>query len=292
MIIGISGKKQSGKSTVGKIIQWLIYIDDIEKRQKDWPLKGNISFNSFMTIMDTNNISSWQLKSFAGKLKQCVSIITGCKVEDLENEEFKNNSLGKVWINKHKNWIYVEELNKTNTDISKLLKEGTLELIGTDLYRLTTLDRELVYRELLQKLGTDVCRNIHPDFWVNALFADYNIIDEKIILAKVRAGRPHSLPEYPNWIITDVRFLNELKAIEDRGGFVIRVNRRWIVSEDDKGNRLSIHRMNPEFLTGKPEHPSETALDNHNFKYVINNDGTIEELIEQVREILIKEKII
>ena len=39
-------------------------------------------------------------------------------------------------------------------------------------------------------------------------------------------------------------------------------------------------------------HPSETALDNHSFDYTIDNNGTIEELIEKVREILIKEKVI
>lgn len=40
------------------------------------------------------------------------------------------------------------------------------------------------------------------------------------------------------------------------------------------------------------EHPSETALDNHPFDYVIDNNGSIEELIEKVKEILIKEKIV
>ena len=41
-----------------------------------------------------------------------------------------------------------------------------------------------------------------------------------------------------------------------------------------------------------PEHISETALDDAKFDYVIENNGTIEELIEQVKKILIKEKII
>jgi hypothetical protein len=44
--------------------------------------------------------------------------------------------------------------------------------------------------------------------------------------------------------------------------------------------------------TRKIEHESETALDNAKFDYEIINDGTIEELIEKVKEILIKEKII
>ena len=39
-------------------------------------------------------------------------------------------------------------------------------------------------------------------------------------------------------------------------------------------------------------HPSETALDDAEFDYEIINDGTIEDLIEKVKEILIKENII
>lgn len=33
---------------------------------------------------------------------------------------------------------------------------------------------------------------------------------------------------------------------------------------------------------------SEKALDNAEFDYIINNDGTLQELIDKVREILIK----
>jgi len=40
------------------------------------------------------------------------------------------------------------------------------------------------------------------------------------------------------------------------------------------------------------KHLSETALDNYSFDYTIDNNGTIEELIIKVKEILIKEKLI
>jgi hypothetical protein len=39
-------------------------------------------------------------------------------------------------------------------------------------------------------------------------------------------------------------------------------------------------------------HPSETALDDAKFDYEIINDGEIVDLIEKVKTILIKEKII
>jgi hypothetical protein len=41
-----------------------------------------------------------------------------------------------------------------------------------------------------------------------------------------------------------------------------------------------------------PAHASETALDDAEFDYKIINDGTIEDLVEKVRAILIKEELI
>jgi hypothetical protein len=74
--------------------------------------------------------------------------------------------------------------------------------------------------------------------------------------------------KYPNWIITDVRFPNEAQAIVDRGGIMIRINRT------DKS------RINAD-------HPSETALDNWDgFNYIIDNNGTIEDLHAHAEAIL------
>jgi len=39
-------------------------------------------------------------------------------------------------------------------------------------------------------------------------------------------------------------------------------------------------------------HPSEIALDDAYFDHVISNDGTIEDLIEKVRQVLTIERII
>ena len=106
----------------------------------------------------------------------------------------------------------------------------------------------MTVRELLQKLGTEAMRNgLHTNVWVNALFADYSA--------------------QSNWIITDMRFPNELKAVKDKGGITIRIER------DGSTNQL-------ENL-----HLSETALDDAAFDYVIYNNGTMEELIKKVREI-------
>ena len=97
----------------------------------------------------------------------------------------------------------------------------------------------LTVREILQYIGTDVLRSIQPNCWVNATF--------------------NSIEDDESVVISDVRFPNEIKAIQDRGGIVIR-------------------------LTRKPtnmDHSSETLLDNYDgFDIVYHNDcETVEETL-------------
>lgn len=65
------------------------------------------------------------------------------------------------------------------------------------------------------------------------------------------------------------------------------------ISKNNKfSNITNIKSSLSKEIVNSKEHPSETALDNYTFDYTIDNNGTIEELVEKVREILIKEKII
>lgn len=222
MIIGVNGKIGSGKDTVGRIIQYLMLNENTTKYfVKDW-------INKEHYLLDTH--SNWEIKKFAGKLKQIASILTGATLEQLEDQDFKKQEMGPEW--------------------------------------------GITYRELLQKLGTEAMRNgLHENVWVNALFADYNVTgynytgcENKVIQGEWK---------YPNWIITDMRFPNEMDAVKAKGGITIRVNR-------DNGTRAI--DLNP--------HPSETALDNHKFDYVIDNDGSISDLIDKVKNILTLNNII
>lgn len=100
-------------------------------------------------------------------------------------------------------------------------------------------------RELLQRFGTEVGRSISPTLWVDALFTDYN--------------------ESDNWIVPDVRFPSEVKAIKDRGGILIRVNRNTGFTDS---------------------HPSEIALDDyHDWDYEIDN-GDLDTTILEVQKIM------
>lgn len=75
MIIGLSGKYQSGKDTVGKLIQKILY----EKKPHDVVL------------------SEWGIKKFAGKLKEMAALFLGVSVPAFENQRFKEKVLGPEW---------------------------------------------------------------------------------------------------------------------------------------------------------------------------------------------------
>ena len=180
--------------------------------------------------------SGFDTKKFAGKLKAMGSLLTGIPVGKFEDQDFKKTNLGPEW---------------------------SYELVGEDWVDGKPALVPMTVRTLLQKLGTEAMRDgLHTNVWVNALFADYKAI----------GWEPEDVS---NWIITDMRFPNELEAVKDRGGITIRVTR-------DNGTRAI--DIDP--------HPSETALDNSTFDYEIVNDGTIKELAEKVQIILIKEGIL
>lgn len=217
MIIGISGKSQSGKDEVGKIIQYLTCKTT------------GLSFEQFKNNEWLNITASWQVIKFADSIKKIVCLLTGCTRKQLEDQDFKNSRLPKEW-----NYSYGEN------------QIGGIRKIVGDVHQYT-------YREFLLKLGDLLREEVHPNVFVNPLM---NLIDEC---------------KDENIVVSDVRLSIEFKEIKKRNGILIRVNKD---------------------LISKIDSYTETALDNYPFDYVIENNSSIEDLIEKVREILIKEKII
>jgi hypothetical protein len=244
-ILGINGKIGSGKDTVGQIIQYL----DWYKAANSQGLSTNMSFEEWLKIKTASfpfNHKHWEIKKFAGKLKQIASILTGATLEQLEDQDFKKLEMGPEW--------------------------------------------GITYRELLQKLGTEAMRNgLHENVWVNALMADYKngaSIEIKDVNATFMGSKIESVKvkqEESKWIITDMRFPNEMEAVKAKGGITIRVNRPYSTTG---GNGIPATFSQTQF------HPSETALDNHEFDYVIDNNGTISDLIDKVKNILTQENLI
>jgi hypothetical protein len=212
--------------------------------------------------------SNWQIKKFATKVKEICSLLTGIPVKDFEKEEVKSSYLGEEW-----DYIKFESSGK-----KVMNRKEYLDYIAGTTFMHTKLDfNRMTVRELLQKVGTDAMRDvIHPDVWVNALMKDYR---DKVDFDK-------SLPPNKNWLITDVRFPNEAKAIKDRGGIVVRVNRPS-VRKEEVTNALTGEKDYFHVHYPKDEHPSETALDGYQFDYIIDNSGSIEDLIRKTKEFLI-----
>jgi hypothetical protein len=134
MIIGISGYSGSGKDTIGTIIQYLNSPNpqsSIEQMCAD--------YSEYEYWLDEQ--SGWEIRKFAGKLKDIASHLTGIDIEDFEDQEFKKTNLGPEWD------YQIDQFNPV---------------------------QKMTVRDFLQKLGTDAMRmGLHDNVWVNALMADY-----------------------------------------------------------------------------------------------------------------------
>ena len=247
-LLGIGGKANSGKDLVGRIIQYL--TSGAEEKYTFEEYEEN--FPKFGTIL--GYLPNWEIKKFADKLKDIVCLLIGCTRQQLENREFKEKELGEEWGV----WKVVKNDGTQFGGIHENKKDAEFTLSICSWSNCQVVFEKMTPRKMLQQVGTDLFRNqLHPNTWVNATFANY---------------------QDDNWIITDMRFPNELEAVKKHNGITIRIN-RGLVERTGK-------------MIQGPEHISETALDDAEFDYVIENDCTIDDLIEKVREILIKENII
>lgn len=73
----------------------------------------------------------------------------------------------------------------------------------------------MTVREVLQYVGTDMFRGLDPSVWVNAC------------LNQIKSEQPELA------LVSDVRFENEVKAIQNFGGFVVGLNRNPFKNNTD-----------------------------------------------------------
>lgn len=273
MIYGFGHKKQTGKNTAVKIWQaldiWhneLIDAHILNEHEHDTAFVKYVLTNQHLT-----EYSDFEQKSFAYKIKQIVCILIGCTMEQLEDPVFKETPLPKSWwkwrlqitdLNGNLRFDYIDYNNTTEEyELYNLGAGEQLNSFGLE---------KLTPRGLLQLLGTECGREIlHPNIWVNSLFSEYD--------------------KTANWLISDVRFPNEAERIKSRGGKLIKVTRRLggYISDLPEGSPLQ------HLERGLEIHESEKALtDYEDWDYVIENVGTIDDLIVRIKEIMIREKVI
>lgn len=154
------------------------------------------------------------------------------------------------------------ELLEGDTEVSRKWREEP------DVYWSEKFGKEFSPRLALQLMGTEAGRNVfHTDVWV-------------ISLLNRAKGK--------DVVVTDVRFKNEIKYIQDNGGIIIRVKRgdepEWY------NDLLTLKTANKRNLYmamgGLGIHQSEWDWVGSEFDYVIENDGTINDLGNKVDELL------
>jgi len=128
----------------------------------------------------------------------------------------------------------------------------------------------LTPRWVLQYWGTEVCRRgFHDDIWIASL-------ENKLRNSK------------DNVVISDCRFPNEISSIRNAGGKIVWVQRGALPEWYDtalKANQGSIVAIND--LKMKKIHASETSWVGTEFDAVLDNNGTIDNLYQQVKTLVI-----
>jgi hypothetical protein len=280
-LIAIQGKYGSGKDLTTSIIQELLEPDtkaynDNELTLYNQSLEGFLLKNfDYEPYKPQYKEYQWQNKKFATKLKEIVSMLTGYTLAELELRETKDIRLSSY--------------------------------------------NNITIRELMQQVGTNL-RAITEDIWINVLFKDYQKrVGQRVM--KDKNGYPYSIETLRNndhWIISDLRYKNEAKAIKDRGGVLIRINRESNIvqqcstlahndlltkfgndvfdidnddveyyKEDMQKHYDELYDKYFEIEQLKRNHISETDLDDYEgFDFIIDNNGTIEDLREKVKDIL------
>jgi len=230
LIIALSGKKRSGKNTAANFI-----AASFLKRSRDIvdfkinklglieARKNNHYFtveeNEFNKIFEDTDI---KLYSFADYLKQFCMNIFSLTNNQVYGEEKEKNSLTNIKL-----------YDLIDMSLSLLYKFTNDEKF----IKCNILDNNeyLTSRQILQIFGTEICRKIDPNCWVNGTISIIKKDNKKIA------------------IIMDCRFPNEIEAINTIGGKTIRLLRS---------------------VAGKDEHVSETVLDNYprdKFNLIIDN---------------------
>jgi hypothetical protein len=241
-ILAFSGKKQSGKNTLCNFIH-------------GYQLKSYNLIDAF-EIADTGDIVvETSIREENGKISKGKGRIDVTRLDI----EFAVWAMDNIWpFVKH--YAFATALKEIAIGLFNIPRES---VYGTDEQKNTPTQYKwedmpvkikgksgfMTGREFMQYFGTDLCRKMYPDIWTDRTIKD--ILAEESNLA----------------IISDARFENEVKAVQNAGGKVIRLTRT---------------------IEGEDYHSSELALDNYDgFDAVIDTQNLgIEESCQKLIEII------
>lgn len=124
-------------------------------------------------------------------------------------------------------------------------------------------------RTLLQEIGTEIVRANNPTFWIDYIM-NMTIFSQGI---------------WDYIIIPDTRFPNEIDSWKKlESDYIHFLGESFCTTNSIRVTRFTDNELTKEQLN----HSSETALDNYNFDFYIDNNGTLNDLKPQIKEVLTK----
>jgi len=107
-----------------------------------------------------------------------------------------------------------------------------------DIYGWDVAKQNLIVRSMLQNLGVGARKVFDDSFWIGQAF--------------------YEMDATTNYVITDVRFINEAETVKNNGGYVWRVKRSGVEAVNS--------------------HVSESEMDGYKVDMILSNGGTLDEL--------------
>lgn len=210
-ILGISGKKQSGKTTAGNFLFGCAMLSNeiveyahinnegelvVPYESGNGQIKPCIfpvdSFHPKMISFMSDNVwSEIKIYNFADNLKRlCIDILGLTERQCYGTDEEKNS-----------------RTNIRNPDIPTDAKIPTITMTA---------------REVMQYVGTDFFRKIYPQVWVDST------------IRRVEKDSPQLA------VVVDCRFPNEVEGIQNSGGKVIRLTRNILGDKDQHDSETAL----------------------------------------------------
>lgn len=264
-IIGFSGKIGAGKDSCANFIHALAFVHALQLTPQ-----ARIDDNGKIVVLDSENnehvfdIDSkdsevvdflaqrvWPfIRKFscAEPLKNFCIDVLGLSVEQVwGTQEEKSGVTHLFWENMP---VPVYKVVDNKEDIPEGFKI-TKEVSGKSTKVTCKKFGFMTSREVMEYFGSEIIRKMHSDAWANALIKFIDKLN----------------PTYA--LVSDVRFPNEVRAIQQSGGKVIRLTR---ITEEASVNT----------------HISNTALDDYEgFDAVIDNQNlTMDEMFGKLMQIL------
>lgn len=260
-ILGFSAKKQGGKTTAtnyifGSILKDLSIIVDRKIDEKgrlyaylvteDGPTEGHMDpLSTDPKVMEMYEKYVWpfvKVYSFAEYLKAFCIVVLGLTKEQIHGTDEQKNTLTKY------KWEDMPGVCTNKSDWNKL--DSKIR----DKYLIYHKKGKMTARKIMQYFGTDICRKMYFNVWVDATINRIQI--EQSSLA----------------IIGDIRFPNEVEAVQKAEGKVIRFLRAPFAGQDEHTSETA--------LNDYPLEKYDAVIDNVEMDIPTQNKAVKEQLVE------------